>query len=96
MAIEDAIVLATCVRDCSDVPRAFAAFERLRRPRVERVVAYGARGSSNKAMRGAARVLRDLLMPLVFRHLITAKSVAWLYEHHVDWERPPGADNGTS
>jgi hypothetical protein len=63
---------------------------------VERVVAYGARGSSNKAMRGAARVLRDLLMPLVFRHLITAKSVAWLYEHHVDWERPPGADNGTS
>jgi hypothetical protein len=35
-------------------------------------------------------------MPLVFRHLITAKSVAWLYEHHVDWERPPGADNGTS
>jgi hypothetical protein len=44
---------------------------------VERIVAYGARGSSNKAVRGAARVLRDRLMPLVFRYLITAKSVAW-------------------
>lgn len=96
MALEDAIVLAKCLRDCADVPCAFAAFERLRRRRVERIVAYGARGSSNKAVRGAARVLRDLLMPLVFRYLITAKSVAWLYEHHVDWQRPVGSDLATS
>ena len=39
MAIEDAVVLAKCLRDLPDVSRAFAAYEQLRRERVERVVA---------------------------------------------------------
>jgi hypothetical protein len=41
MACEDSIVLAQCLRDLPDTRRAFAAYERLRRERVERVVAYG-------------------------------------------------------
>ena len=49
MAIEDAVVLAKCLRDLPDVSRAFAAYEQLRRERVERVVAQGARSSSGKA-----------------------------------------------
>jgi hypothetical protein len=31
-------------------------------------------------------VLRDLLLPLVFRFLVTDKSQAWIYDHHVDWD----------
>lgn len=48
LAIEDAVVLAKCVRDLRDVPRALAAYEELRRGRVERMVDQVSRGLSNK------------------------------------------------
>jgi len=38
MALEDGVVLAQCLRDLPDAPTAFAAYERLRRARVERLV----------------------------------------------------------
>ena len=46
MAMEDAVVLARCLRDLPAIPDAFVAYERLRRARVERIVAQGARSSS--------------------------------------------------
>lgn len=42
MAIEDAVVIAQCLRDIPDLPQALAAYEHLRRPRVERIVQSGA------------------------------------------------------
>ncbi|MGW1376474.1 FAD-dependent monooxygenase [Streptomyces sp. NPDC002446] len=42
MAIEDGVVLARCLRDRPDPQAAFAAYEELRRERVERVVAASA------------------------------------------------------
>ncbi|MEV4743008.1 NAD(P)/FAD-dependent oxidoreductase [Streptomyces sp. NPDC049555] len=42
LAIEDGVVLAQCLRDLPGIPRAFAAYERLRRGRAERVVALSA------------------------------------------------------
>lgn len=42
MAIEDSIVLAKCLRDQPDPQSAFAAYEKLRRERVEKVVAASA------------------------------------------------------
>ena len=42
MALEDGVVLAQCLRDLPAVTDAFAAYERLRRARVERIVAAGA------------------------------------------------------
>jgi 2-polyprenyl-6-methoxyphenol hydroxylase-like FAD-dependent oxidoreductase len=88
MAIEDGVVLAKCLRDLSSIPKAFAAFERIRRRRVERIVAQGARSSSSKAAGPVGRILRDLMLPLVFRHVVTDKSLTWLYEHHLDWDSP--------
>jgi 2-polyprenyl-6-methoxyphenol hydroxylase-like FAD-dependent oxidoreductase len=70
MALEDGVVLAKCLRDVSGIQKAFAAFERIRRKRVERIVAQGARSSSSAAG-PVAQVLRDLLLPFVFRHLVT-------------------------
>ena len=49
LAIEDAVVLAKCLRDAPDVQQAFVAYERLRRQRVEDVAALGAYGSGKKA-----------------------------------------------
>jgi FAD-dependent urate hydroxylase len=88
MAAEDAVVLAKCLRDLPEVPAALAAYEGLRRARVERIVAQGARSGSAKTPGPVGRVLRDLLLPLVFRFLVTDKSLAWIYNHHIDWDTP--------
>ncbi len=91
MAIEDAVVLAKCLRDLPDTERAYAAFERLRRPRVERVVAFGARSSSNKAPGPIARRVRDLVLPIILKRFATA-SQDWLFGHHIDWDAPVHVD----
>jgi FAD-dependent urate hydroxylase len=81
-------VLAKCLRDLPDIPQALAAYEGLRRRRVERIVARGARTGSTKTQGPAGRVLRDLLLPLVFRFVVTERSMAWIYDHHIDWDAP--------
>jgi FAD-dependent urate hydroxylase len=90
-AAEDAIVLARCLRDLPDVPEALTAYEGLRRRRVERIVAQGARTSSSKTPGPIGRVLRDLTLPLIFKLMVNDKSLAWLYDHHVEWDSPVGA-----
>jgi 2-polyprenyl-6-methoxyphenol hydroxylase-like FAD-dependent oxidoreductase len=88
MAIEDAVVLAKCLRDLPDIQQAFAAYEQLRRQRVERVVAQGARSSSGKAAGPIARVLRDLMLPVVLKRVASSgeRSLAWMYSYHIDWD----------
>lgn len=86
MAIEDAIVLARAIRDRDSIPTAFAEYERLRRDRVERIVAWGARGSSDKIPGRFGRLTRDVVMRLVFRFLVTEKSLGWMYDYRVDWD----------
>jgi 2-polyprenyl-6-methoxyphenol hydroxylase-like FAD-dependent oxidoreductase len=49
MAIEDAVVLAKCLWDVPDLPRAFATYEAIRRPRVERLVEAAAALSERRA-----------------------------------------------
>ena len=88
MAAEDAVVLAQCLRDLPEIPQALAAYERLRRSRVERIVAQGARTGSAKTPGPVGRVLRDLALPLVFRFLVTDRSTAWIYDHHIEWAAP--------
>ena len=79
MAMEDAVILAKCLRDMSDVPNAFSAYERLRCKRIERIVAEGSR-------QPVGRALRDALLPLAFRFLATEKSQSRLYDHHIAWD----------
>jgi FAD-dependent urate hydroxylase len=87
MAIEDAVVLAKCLRDLPDIQQAFAAYEQLRRKRVEHVVAQGARSSSGKAAGPIARVLRDLMLPVILKRVASSgeRSLAWMYGYHIDW-----------
>jgi hypothetical protein len=56
--------------------------------RVERVIAYGARTSRSRADTPNSRVLRDLILPVVFKFLVTEQSLAWMYNHHVGWDTP--------
>ncbi len=82
MAAEDAVVLAQCLRDLPTIGDALAAYEGLRRRRVERIVAQGARTGRSKTPGPVGRVLRDLALPLVFKLLVTERS------HGLDL-RPP-------
>jgi 2-polyprenyl-6-methoxyphenol hydroxylase-like FAD-dependent oxidoreductase len=86
MAAEDGVVLAQCLRDLPTIPEALAAYEHRRRARVERIVAQGARTSSAKTPGRIGRVVRDLALPVVFKLLVTDRSMAWVYDHHIDWD----------
>jgi len=86
MAIEDAVVLARCLRDLPHIRRAFAAYEKLRRGRVERIVAHGARTSNSKAAGPVGRVLRDLMMPAILKRVANGGSLAWMHDYHIDWD----------
>ena len=88
MAAEDGVTLAKALRDLPTVPEALAAYEAARRRRVERIVAFGARGSSAKVPGRIGRVVRDNAMRLVFRFFVTDRSMAWIYDHRVEWDRP--------
>jgi FAD-dependent urate hydroxylase len=87
LALEDAVVLARCLRDLP-VPEALAVYERARRARTERVVAQGFRVSSDKSPPAVGRVVRDLVMPLVLRR---TDPQAWVRDHHVDWDARAGS-----
>lgn len=93
MALEDAVVLAKALRDGPDVPGAFAAYEQQRRARVERVVAHGKRTGDHKAPGPLGRVVRDLFIrvALPLQSRLAPRSLAWLYDHRIDWDEPVGA-----
>jgi 2-polyprenyl-6-methoxyphenol hydroxylase-like FAD-dependent oxidoreductase len=91
MAIEDAVVLARCLRDLPETRQAFAAYEGLRRGRVERVVAHGARTSNSKAAGPVGRALRDLMLPVILKRVARGGSLAWMHDHHIDWDEKVAA-----
>jgi FAD-dependent urate hydroxylase len=93
LAMEDAVILAQCLRDFPTNAEAFATYERLRRQRVERIVAEGARQSNNKL----PGFLRDLMMPLIFKFFVTEKALSWVHDHHINWNaRLVPAGNGAN
>jgi 2-polyprenyl-6-methoxyphenol hydroxylase-like FAD-dependent oxidoreductase len=97
MALEDAVVLGQCLRDLP-IPQAFARFEQLRRPRVERVVAESRKSSRLRGTGPVSRLARGIVLPLVLDHAAGtgADSLAWMHQHHIDWDAPvtAGAPNG--
>jgi FAD-dependent urate hydroxylase len=88
LAIEDAVVLAKCLRDLPDPQQAFARFEALRRPRVEPIIKVAARINSNKTARPLTRVFRDAVLPVILRLTANSKQVNQQYRYHIDWDTP--------
>ncbi len=89
MALEGAVELARCLRDFpAGVEQAFAAYEGLRRARVERIVKAGARSSSSKVPGPVGRAFRDAILRVLFRYVVTDRSVAWMSDHRVSLDAP--------
>jgi 2-polyprenyl-6-methoxyphenol hydroxylase-like FAD-dependent oxidoreductase len=87
LAIESAVQLARCLRDLPPA-QAFAAYESLRRTRVERIIKMAERTNSDKAAGPIARVLRDLIMPVAMRLFASPEKFAWQFDHPIDWAAP--------
>jgi 2-polyprenyl-6-methoxyphenol hydroxylase-like FAD-dependent oxidoreductase len=91
MAIEDAIALAGELGTPASIEAAFDAYERCRRERVEKIVAWGARGSSNKVPGRFGRIARDAMLRMLFKWVITGKALHWMYDYRVSLPKAPRA-----
>lgn len=84
LAIEDALVLASCLEADAAPARAFASYEQQRRPRVERIAKQARRNGSGKAVSGRfAEAVRDLVLPVFLRFGAAAQSSAYDYRVHL-------------
>jgi FAD-dependent urate hydroxylase len=87
LAVESAVQLARCLRDLPH-EQAFAAYEQLRRTRVEKIIAQAARTNSDKAAGPLLRMVRDLVMPVAMKRLAKPEKMAWQFDYHIDWSAP--------
>ncbi len=70
----------------ADMCAALQAYERLRRGRVDRVNAWGARIAHAKTVGPLGRAVRDLVLPHILARAATPKAIAkqaWLFDHHI-------------
>jgi 2-polyprenyl-6-methoxyphenol hydroxylase-like FAD-dependent oxidoreductase len=92
LAIESAVQLARCLRDIADLPAAFASYEALRRPRVEKVAARAARVNNSKALGPAAITMMRLMMPLALRTFLSPEKTLGLEQRYrIDWSASAGS-----
>jgi len=92
MAIESAIEVAISLQREQTIEAAFERYESVRRPRVEKVIAYGRRTESRKAPGPVGRVLRDLLMPVAMKAFAKPEKMRWLTAHQIRWEQARQAE----
>jgi FAD-dependent urate hydroxylase len=84
LAMEDALALARSLRDHDEPAAAFAAFERLRRPRVDAIFREARRNSSGKAVSGLSAWFRDRLLPLFLK--LGAATQTRHYGYRLQWD----------
>jgi 2-polyprenyl-6-methoxyphenol hydroxylase-like FAD-dependent oxidoreductase len=91
LALEDTIVLARALRDEATLDGAFAAFQRIRQPRVEAVVGYAQEITKRKTIsRNPIAVrMRDAMLPIFLCRAATDTRLNWLYDHHIPWTSEP-------
>jgi 2-polyprenyl-6-methoxyphenol hydroxylase-like FAD-dependent oxidoreductase len=93
LAVESAVELARCLRDIDDVTAAFAAYEKLRRERVEKISEQAAKTNSGKTNGAAANLVFGLLMPILSRTiLVPEKMFGPAHRFQIDWDERVSAD----
>ncbi|RAQ93979.1 hypothetical protein A4R35_00445 [Thermogemmatispora tikiterensis] len=89
MALEDAAILAKCLRDVPDLEQAFTSYEHLRRERTTKMYQMDVNGDRGKHQVKPLEVwLRDLTMPTFLKLFASPKASDWIYSYRVDWSTP--------
>jgi FAD-dependent urate hydroxylase len=86
LSVEDAVVLAQCLRDKPTAAAAFATFESLRRGRVERIIKDATRINASTAVGPVARIVRDAVLPTLLRLTTNGKAQKMVYDYRIDWD----------
>ena len=87
MAIEDAVVLAKCLRDVPDTQEAFVSFEKLRKKRTEKVVKVAQQLGNTFSMTNPVQkwFRNKVTIPMFIKRGL--KSADWIYSYKVDWDK---------
>ncbi len=89
MALEDAAILAKCLRDIPDLEQAFETYEGLRRERTAKMFDLGQRSDSGKFVTSPTQQwFRDLTTPIFLKLFANPKASDWIYSYRVDWDAP--------
>jgi 2-polyprenyl-6-methoxyphenol hydroxylase-like FAD-dependent oxidoreductase len=92
LSVEDAIVLAQCLRDEPTPQAAFTTFTAIRRPRVEKIIKWAARINNSKIAGPVGRVVRDAMLPPILKMTADSKALRQTFDYHLDWDAPAYAD----
>ena len=75
------------MRDVPDAATAFARYDRLRRPRVEKIAAEAARTNNQKAAGPVAKFLLAVLMPIAMKTFMKPeKMFRRTHGYRTDWD----------
>lgn len=89
MALEDAAILAKCLRDIPDLEQAFTTYEHMRRERTIKMYEVGERGDSGKHVVDPMKQwFRDLTTPFFLKLFANPKASDWMYSYRVNWDAP--------
>ncbi len=87
LAMEDAAILAKCLRHNHDLETAFSTYETLRRERVERMVKWARSMGGAKLASGPIQIwFRDLLMPFFLKFATNPAALDWVYAYDTGWD----------
>ena len=87
LAMEDAAVLAKCLRGSDSLEQGFATYESIRRERVERMVKWARTFGGAKLATNPIQVwLRDLMMPVFLKFAANPTALDWIYDYKVNWD----------
>ena len=87
LAVESAVQLARCLRDLPDAGTAFAAYERLRRSRVEKIAANAEKNNRQKAFGPVGSALMSVLMPVAMKTFLKPEKVFGpVHNYRIDWD----------
>ena len=91
LAMEDAVILARCLRDIADPGAAFARYQALRQERVERIGREARRSGDRKVAGPLGRILRNMLLPFFLR--LGEKHSREAFAYRIDWDGSPATDD---
>ena len=87
MAIEDAAVLAKCIRDIPNLNDAFEKFEKLRKKRVEKVVKTARQnGKVLSVTNPIQKIFRGVMLSLMLKRM-SISPMNWIFSYNVEWDK---------
>ncbi|MGI9565763.1 MAG: FAD-dependent oxidoreductase [Nitrosopumilus sp.] len=85
IAMESSLVLAKCLRDIPDIQNAFATYQKLRKPRVEKMIVLARRsGRMFTSTNPIGKLIRNIMIPIMMKR--NPEQFDDIYGYKIDWD----------